>query len=79
MREKEAECRSNVIIGTLSIFQHDAYALVDFGSEHTFDSTTFACHANSPPFLECELVIQTPFGEKVVKSLVYRECFVLSV
>ncbi|XP_039146814.1 uncharacterized protein LOC120284058 [Dioscorea cayenensis subsp. rotundata] len=78
MIEKEAECRPTVITSTLSIFQHNAYALIDFGSERSFVSTTFACHADSPPSpLESELVIQTPLGEEVVRSLVYRECHVL--
>ncbi|XP_039117955.1 uncharacterized protein LOC120253788 [Dioscorea cayenensis subsp. rotundata] len=78
MTEEEAECRPNVITGTLSIFQHNAFALIDSGSERSFVSTTFACHANSDPSpLGGELVIQTPLGEEVVRSLVYRECPVL--
>lgn len=57
MTNKEAECRPNVIIGTLSIFHHDAFVLIDSGLERSFVSTIIACHADRAlPPLSCELV-----------------------
>lgn len=75
MTNEEAETRPNVITGTMSIFQHDAYVMIDSGSERSFVSTAFACHADreiSP--LDFDLVIQTPLGEEVVKDVVFQGC-----
>lgn len=49
--------------------------MIDSGSERSFISTTFACHANrSMTPLDCELVVQTPLGEEIIRKMVFREC-----
>lgn len=78
MTNKEAKCRPNVIICTLSIFHHNAFVLIDSGPERSFVSTISAYHANralSP--LSCELVGQTPLSDEIVRSLVFLGCPIL--
>ncbi|XP_039136414.1 uncharacterized protein LOC120273778 [Dioscorea cayenensis subsp. rotundata] len=56
-------------------FKDDAYVLIDSGSERSFVSTAFSCHADriaSP--LDCELLIQTPLGEEIVREVVFQGC-----
>ncbi|XP_039115261.1 uncharacterized protein LOC120250502 [Dioscorea cayenensis subsp. rotundata] len=75
MTNEEAEDRPNVITGTVSIFQHDAYVLIDSRSERSFVSTVISCHADriaSP--LYCELLIQTPLREVIIREVLFQGC-----
>ncbi|XP_039131810.1 uncharacterized protein LOC120268486 [Dioscorea cayenensis subsp. rotundata] len=75
MTNDKAEDRPNVITGNVSIFQHDAYVLIDSLSERSFISTAFSCHAvriASP--LDCDLLIQTRPGEEIVREVVFQGC-----
>ncbi|XP_039144005.1 uncharacterized protein LOC120281170 [Dioscorea cayenensis subsp. rotundata] len=74
MINEEADDRHNVIIGTVFIFQHDAYVLIDSSSERSFVSM-HTCHAYrivSP--LGCDMVIQMPLGEEIAREVVFRGC-----
>ena len=59
----------------MSLFDKDAYVLIDSGSDRSYVSTTFASIAdrNLSP-LEEEIVIHTPLGEKLVRNSCYRDC-----
>lgn len=59
------------------IFQHEAHILIDSRSKRSFVSTTFSCHADrSRARLDCELVIQTPLAEVIIKKMLFRECVI---
>ena len=65
------------VLGTLSIFDHDAHVLIDTGAQRSFVSETFAQYSNcelSP--LEEELLIRTPLGENLGRTMVYKNCAV---
>ncbi|WRX11508.1 Reverse transcriptase domain - like 10 [Theobroma cacao] len=73
--EDEAQVRPGVVTGTMSLFDKDAYVLIDSGSDRSYVSTTFASivDRNLSP-LEEEIVIHTPLGEKLVRNSCYRDC-----
>ncbi|WRX21068.1 Retrotransposon gag domain - like 10 [Theobroma cacao] len=73
--EDEARVRPGAVIGTMSLFDKDAYVLIDSGSDRSYVSTTFASIAdrNLSP-LEEEIVIHTPLREKLVRNSCYRDC-----
>ncbi|EOY19088.1 Uncharacterized protein TCM_043787 [Theobroma cacao] len=73
--EDEAQVRPRAVTGIMSLFDKDAYVLIDSGSDRSYVSTTFASIAdrNLSP-LEEEIVIHTPLGEKLVRNSCYRDC-----
>ena len=75
MTNEDAEGKLIVITGIKSIFQHDAYVLIDSEAEMFFVSTIFAYLADrvSSP-LNWELVVRTPQGEEIVKGMVVVGC-----
>ncbi|WRX25294.1 Reverse transcriptase domain - like 10 [Theobroma cacao] len=75
MTKDEAQVRPGAVTGTVSLFDKDAYVLIDSGSDRSYVSTTFASIAdrNLSP-LEEEIVIHTPLGEKLVRNSCYRNC-----
>ena len=75
MTNEEVENRLNVITGIMSIFQNDARVLIDSGSDKSFISSAFACLADKALFpFEYPLVVQTPLGEEILKSVEFKEC-----
>ncbi|OMO87229.1 Retroviral aspartyl protease [Corchorus olitorius] len=64
--------------GTVILFRNYARALIDTGAEHSYVSYGFAQYADIPlsPLFP-ELIVQTPFGESLLKTEVYRECALL--
>ena len=44
----------------MSIFQHDARVLIDLGSDKSY--------------IEYPLVVQTPLGEEILKSVEFKAC-----
>ncbi|EOY21522.1 Uncharacterized protein TCM_013214 [Theobroma cacao] len=62
----------------MSVFDRDAYVLIDSGSDRPYVSTTFASFSdrNLSP-LEEEIVVNTPLGEKLVRNTCYRDCGVM--
>ena len=61
-------------IGTLSIFDNDAHILIDTGAQRSFISEKFAQYSNCElcPLPE-ELVVRTPLGEDIIRTMVYRD------
>ncbi|OMO53166.1 Retroviral aspartyl protease [Corchorus olitorius] len=78
LSNEEAQIRPNVVTGTMSIFQHDAYVLIDSGAEMSFINTKFAQYSdkNLSP-LEPEIVVNKPLHEEIVKNTVYKGCSVM--
>ncbi|WRX23443.1 Reverse transcriptase domain - like 10 [Theobroma cacao] len=72
--EDEARVRLGAVTGTMSLFNKDAYVLIDSGSNRSYVSIAFASivDKNLSP-LEEEIIIHTPFGEKLVRNSCYRD------
>lgn len=59
------------------LFKLDAHVLIDFGSNKSFVSVTFASYVDRElSLLDCELVVQSPLGESVMRSVVYSGCII---
>ncbi|EOY31685.1 Uncharacterized protein TCM_038736 [Theobroma cacao] len=73
--EDEARVRPGAVTGTVSLFDKDAYVLIDSGSDRSYVSTTFASitDRNLSP-LEEEIVVHTPLGEQLIRNTCYRDC-----
>ncbi|EOY26510.1 DNA/RNA polymerases superfamily protein [Theobroma cacao] len=73
--EDEARVRPGAVTGAMSLFDKDAYVLIDSGSDRSYVSTTFASIAdkNLSP-LEGEIVVHTPLGEQLIRNTCYRDC-----
>ncbi|WRX29416.1 Reverse transcriptase domain - like 10 [Theobroma cacao] len=73
--EDEARVRPGAVTGIMSLFDKDAYVLIDSGSDRSYVSTTFASIAdrNLSP-LEGEIVMHTPIGEQLIRNTCYRDC-----
>ncbi|XP_043805245.1 uncharacterized protein LOC122721475 [Manihot esculenta] len=77
MTQQEARASPELVTGMLTIFNKDAYILIDPGSTHSFISQSFSKHANRElKPLDCGLAMSTPVGDSVVCEHVYRDCVV---
>ncbi|XP_043813425.1 uncharacterized protein LOC122721247 [Manihot esculenta] len=77
MTQQEAQASPEVVTGMLTIFNKDAYILIDPGSTHSFISQSFSKHANRElKPLDCGLAVSIPVGDSVVCEHVYRDCVV---
>ncbi|WRX26676.1 Reverse transcriptase domain - like 10 [Theobroma cacao] len=73
--EDEARVRLGAVTDIMSLFDKDAYVLIDSGSDRSYVSTIFASIAdrNLSP-LEREIVVHTPLGEQLIRNTCYRDC-----
>ncbi|OMP08851.1 Retroviral aspartyl protease [Corchorus olitorius] len=78
MNREAAQDNPNSFTGTVILFRNYARALIDTVAEHSYVSYGFAQYADIPlsPLFP-ELIVQTPFGESLLKTEVYRECALL--
>ena len=78
MTVDEAQANPNTVTNIMFIFGTPARVFFDSGSSRSFVSTTFALHANrklAP--LKNKLVVTTPLGEQILRSLIYKRCEML--
>ncbi|XP_070046515.1 uncharacterized protein [Nicotiana tomentosiformis] len=76
--QQDQESSPDVVTGMLTIFSHDAYALIDRGS-------TLSCitpfimgkFGIVPEILSDLFAVPTPVGESIIARLVYRGCTVI--
>ena len=60
---QEAQATLDVVIGTLSIFDHDVYILINTGSTHSYLSLVFSMHASKKlSWLDYSLVVLCQYG-----------------
>jgi hypothetical protein len=77
MTQQEARAAPDVIMGTLSIFNQDAYILIDPGATHSFISHSFSKYADrNLTALDGEMGITIPTGNIIYVSQVFRNCVV---
>ncbi|XP_047260772.1 uncharacterized protein LOC124894066 [Capsicum annuum] len=71
------EASPDVVIGTLSIFSHKAYALIDPGSTLSYITPLVAGKlGRTPNLLNQPLAVSTPTGESIIARRVYCDCIV---
>ncbi|XP_059307043.1 uncharacterized protein LOC132058603 [Lycium ferocissimum] len=77
-RREAAEASDAVVTGILTICSHDAYSLIDPGSNLSYVTPYFALDMGmkSEPLLE-PFAVDTPSGVPVIASRVYRNCVVV--
>ena len=77
MTQQEAHATPDIIMGTLSIFDHDAHILIDPGFTHSFVSRTFSMHIErEPELLDYGMVVSTPTGGSLLAERMYRDCMI---
>ena len=73
----EAQANLDTVTGIMTIFGTPARILFDTGSR-SFVSTTFALHANRELVpLKNKLVVNTPLGEQIFRTSVFKGCEVV--
>ena len=61
--QQEADASTNMIIGMISVYDHDAYALVDLGATHSFISVPFTeRHQIESHPIDGRMVVSVPNG-----------------
>ena len=78
MTSGEAQANPDSVSGTMIVFGMPARILFDTGSNRSFVSTTFALHANRELVpLKNKLVGNTPLGEQILRTSVFKGCEVV--
>ncbi|XP_049351862.1 uncharacterized protein LOC125816315 [Solanum verrucosum] len=71
------EASPDVVTGTLSIFSHIVYALIDPGSTLSYVTPLIAAKfKRTPELLVKPIEVSTPIGESIIVRRVYRKCIV---
>ena len=74
----KAQANPNSVIGIISVFGLPAQVLFDSGSSRSFVSSSFTLYANQELApLKNKLVVITPLGEQILRTLVFKGCEVL--
>ena len=78
MTQQDADAASDVVTGIISIFDHEAYALVDPGATHSFAYRPFLNHfqIETQP-LEGRMRVSFPAGDQLFSDRVVRDSRVL--
>ncbi|KAK8640580.1 hypothetical protein V6N13_008332 [Hibiscus sabdariffa] len=71
---REDEESPDVIAGTVELNSHSAYALIDFGSTHSFICTTTLDRLSmKPEIVKTSLVVSNPIGKNMPINLICKE------
>ena len=75
MKAVEDKDAPDVIVGKFSIFETNAYALIDPGSTHSYICTTIPSLGSLPMSeTEYDILVTNPLGHNVIVNRVYRDC-----
>ena len=78
MTSGEAQANSDSMTSTMIVFGTPTRILFNTGSNRSFVSTTFALHANRELVpLKNKLVVNTPLGEQILRTSVFKVCEVI--
>ena len=76
--QQDADAAPDVVIGIISILDHDAYTLVDPGATHSFASKTFLdCFQIETQPLGGHMRVSLPAGDPLFSDRVVRDSRVL--
>ena len=74
---QDSEASPDVVTGTLSIFSHDVYALIDPGATLSYVTPFVAKKFGiEPKLLREPFAVSTPIGESIIARRVYYGCLV---
>ncbi|KAL5831658.1 hypothetical protein ACOSQ4_017012 [Xanthoceras sorbifolium] len=78
--QQEAEATLEVVTGTITVFDKNAYVLIDPGATHSFVSMGFAANASieSQP-LDCSMVVSLPTGNSLLVEKFLADLIVLDI
>ena len=75
MTRQEAQVTPDVVIGMLSIFYHDVYILIDYGSTHSYLPPALSMHTDKRlSQLDYGLMVSMLVEESFVANQVYGGC-----
>ena len=67
--QQEADASPDVITGMISVYDHDAYALVDPGATHSFISVPFTeRHQIESQLIDGRMVVSVPNGDTMISE-----------
>ena len=74
MKEVEDKDAPDVIVGKISIFETNVYALIDLGSTHSYVCTSIPSLGSLPKSeTEYDILVTNPLGHSVIVNRVYRD------
>ena len=69
--QQEANASPDVITGMISVYDHDAYALVDLGATHSFISIPFTeRHQIESQPIDGRMVVSVPNGDTMISEMI---------
>ena len=69
--QQEVDASPGVIIGMISVYDHDAYALVDLGATHSFISVPFTeRHQIESQPIDGRMVVSVPNGDTMISKMI---------
>ncbi|XP_070039402.1 uncharacterized protein [Nicotiana tomentosiformis] len=74
---QDKESSPDIVIGILSVFSYDVYALIDPGSTLSYVTPLVASKFGIKPELVKPFEVSTPIGDSVVVKRVYRGCIIV--
>ena len=78
MTSEEAQANPDTVTSIMIVFGTPARILFDTRFSQSFVSTTFALHANRELVpLKNKLVVNTPLGERILHTSVFKGCEIL--
>ena len=78
MTQQDPDATPDVVIGIMSILDHDAYKLVDLGATHSFASRPFLdCFQIETQPLKGRMRVSLPTGDPLFSDRVVRDSRVL--
>ncbi|KAL5773512.1 hypothetical protein ACOSQ2_013436 [Xanthoceras sorbifolium] len=78
--QQEVEATPEVVTGTITVSDKNAYVLIDPGATHSFVSMGFAANASieSQP-LDCSMVVSLPTGDSLLAKKFLEDLIVLDI
>ena len=78
MTTDEAQANPDSVTGIITVFGEPTRVLFDSGASQSFISSSFALHADQKLTpLKNGLVVTTPLGERILRTIVFKGCEVL--
>ena len=75
MKAVEDKDAPDVIVGKFSIFETNAYTLIDPGSTHSYVCTSIPSLGSLPKSeTKYDILVTNPLGHSVIVNRVYRDC-----
>ena len=78
MTADETQANLDLVIGIITVFGEPTQVLFDSGSSRLFIISSFVLHVDRDlTSLKSKLVVTTPLGERILRTLVFKGCEIL--